>query len=133
MSTSNSAVYGELGRYPLYITRFVRISKYFINLYTTKQNNVILYHTLNCLRYNAENIQGCDNWVAKVRDMLQSTGFNDVWLYPNSVNIKIFTPIFRNRLVDLYIGTWRIDIRQRSSLSLFKELKINLEMKCHLT
>ena len=30
LSTNNHAIYGELGRYPLYITRYVRIAKYFL-------------------------------------------------------------------------------------------------------
>ena len=39
-SSSNAAIYGELGRFPLYITRYVLIVKYWINLLHTK--NIIL-------------------------------------------------------------------------------------------
>jgi hypothetical protein len=34
--------------------------------------------------------------------------------------------------VDLYLGTWRIDISQKSSLTLYKELKSNLEMSPYI-
>ena len=118
MSTANSAVYGELGRYPLYITRYLRIIKYFLKLHTTKQSNCILYSTLNNMLFDSVNITGCVNWVTKVRDLLQNAGFNDVWLFPASVNIKVFIPVFKNRLIDIYIGQWRNDINQKSSLML---------------
>ena len=39
-STCNVFVYGELGRYPLYINRFVRIIKYWSKLQTT--DNILL-------------------------------------------------------------------------------------------
>ena len=115
MSTSNSALYGELGRYPLYIVRQVRIVKYFLKLYVQKNYNCILSSTLNVLRNDAEN-KNAVNWASKVRDLLQNTGFHDVWMYPSSVNIKMFIPIFRNRLIDIYINNWRQDVCSRSCL-----------------
>ena len=39
-NTSNAGVYGELGRYPLYISRYVRILKYWFKLRNT--DNVLL-------------------------------------------------------------------------------------------
>ena len=59
--------------------------------------------------------------------MLRNAGFNDVWLYPEFVNIHVFIPVFRNRLRDMYIASWRTDIDQKSSLTLYKELKRNFE------
>ena len=132
MSTANSAVYGELGRYPLYINRYVRIIKYFIKLYTVKQTNCILYSTLCYMRNGAENIIRCNNWITKVRDLLQNTGFVDVWMYPESVNANVFIPIFKNRLIDMYIGLWLNDLNVKSSLTLYKELKHRFELSDYL-
>ena len=39
-STSNMAVYGELDRFPLYISRYVRVIKYWIKL--MKSDNVLI-------------------------------------------------------------------------------------------
>ena len=102
LSTSNSAVYGELWRYPLYINRYVRSIKYFIKLYTVKQTNSILYSTLCYMGNGAENIIRCYNWITKVRDLLQNTGFVNVWMYPESLNASVFIPIFK---IDLLIFT----------------------------
>ena len=56
------------------------------------------------MRNGAENIIRCNNWITKVRDLLQNNGFVDVWMYPESVNANVFIPIFKNRLIDMYIG-----------------------------
>jgi hypothetical protein len=43
MSTCTSALYGEFGRYPLYIVRHIRIVKYFLRIFDEKRNNCIMY------------------------------------------------------------------------------------------
>ena len=40
MNTPTTAVYGELGRYPLYISRYVRIIKYWFRLIQTDTINM---------------------------------------------------------------------------------------------
>ena len=79
--------------------------------------------------FNIENMKyRCEtrseiNWLSKIRNLLQQSGFNDVWLFPRSVNIKQFTPILRSRLIDLYINEWHRDIANRSSLVLYRHIK----------
>ena len=36
------------------------------------------------------------NWAKQVRDMLQNSGFNDVWCFPESVNATMFIPLLRH-------------------------------------
>ena len=132
MSTTSSAVYGELGRFPLYIDREIRIVKYFLKLHDEKNNNCILSSTISKLKQDAED-NNVVNWASKVRDLLQNAGFNDVWLFPSSVDINKFTVIFRTRLQDIYVNNWRQDISSRSSLLLFKEIKPIFEISEYLT
>ncbi len=40
ISTSNAAVYGDLGRYPLYINRYVRILKYWFKIIQTEKLHI---------------------------------------------------------------------------------------------
>ena len=42
MSTNSLSLYSELGRYPLFIEKNIRIVKYFLKLYGVKQHNCIL-------------------------------------------------------------------------------------------
>ena len=50
-STSNSAIYGELGRFPLHINMKVRIIKYFVKLFSEKNSNCILQTVLTEMNY----------------------------------------------------------------------------------
>ena len=61
-SISNAGVYGELGRYPLYITRHVRIIRYLCNLIRT--HTIILSTVYNDMLKDCE--LDLDNWVSRV-------------------------------------------------------------------
>jgi len=41
-TTCNAFVYGELGRYPLYVNRYVRITKYWLKVRSSE--NILLKH-----------------------------------------------------------------------------------------
>ena len=83
------------------------------------------------MRNGAENIIRCNNSITKVRDLLQNTGFVDVWMYRESVNSNECIPIFKTRLIDIYIGLWR-NLNVKSSLKLYKEFKHRFEFSYYL-
>ena len=72
------------------------------------------------------------NWSSKVRNLLQNAGFGDVWLFPDSVNFKLFIPALRTRLKDTYITQWREGMELCSSLYLFTEFKTVFERSSYL-
>ena len=74
-------------------------------------------HLFNEVLYN----QDTSNWVAKVRDMLQRSGFVDVWTYPDSVDHLKFIPVFRQRVRDQYIAQWNEKKAVSTSLQFYKE------------
>ena len=132
MSTNNLSLYGELGRFPLYIGRQIRIIKYWLNLYQTKHENCIL-RTLNAkLRHETEINSASSNWASKIKELLERSGFYDVWLYPESVNINVFLKILECRLRDNYINQWNQGLNLSESLTLYKELKQSFEMSPYL-
>ena len=123
MSTNNLSLYAELGRYPLYIGRRIRIIKYWLNLYQTKHENCIL-RTLNAkLRHEIGINPASSNWASKIKEILERSGFYDVCLYPESENIKGFLKNLECRLRDNYINEWNQGLNQSESLTLYKELK----------
>ena len=63
MNTPTTAVYGELGRYPLYSSRYVRILKYWLRLIQT--DNIIM-QTVYKISYK-DCIKGKKNWVSNVK------------------------------------------------------------------
>jgi hypothetical protein len=133
-STNTLALYSELGRFPLYIGRYKRIVKFWLKSYSLKHNNCILSTILRVQRKHSINIcnPNIKNWSSNVKDLLHISGFADVWLYPESVNLNVFMPIFERRLRDVYITKWRNGIELCSSLSLYKELKTVFVMSQYL-
>ena len=103
---------------------------YYVNNFTEEKSNFILQTVIN------ESISLNKNsnvWTNKVKALLQNTGFYDVWLFPDSVNLKRFVPLFRNRLIDMYISERFQDISIKSSLSIFKHIKSSFEWSDYLT
>ena len=122
-STNSLAMYAELGRFPLFIKRHARIIQYWLNLHHAKQRNQILQSALRNQQNTLEETPDAVNWLSKVRDLLCSTGFAEVWLFPKSVIKERFIPILKDRLKDVYIGQWYSAVEISTSLSLYREIK----------
>ena len=75
ISTNNLSLAGELGRFPLFIGRHIRIIKYWLNLHNTKNVNCIL-RTLNLnQRDEALKIRIFQIGHQKLRTLLKSVVF----------------------------------------------------------
>ena len=128
-STCNAAVYGELGRYPLYINRYVRIVKYFFNL--IRNENIILSTITNDAI--CKNNLGPSSWFLNVKNLLSIHGFAYVWDDPTAVNPKHFIPVFKQRLVDEFLQKWYEDIEKgRTFDSLYKHIKTHFTFENYL-
>ena len=112
-NSCNDAVYGELGRYPLYINRYVQIVKYWLKLINTE--NIILKHVYQ-LAY-----EGCEcgdhNWVRNVKVLLDDYGFSYIWRNPQNVHIKSFIMIFKQRVIDCFCQKWYTDVQSNNVLN----------------
>ena len=96
-TTSNGGIYGELERYPLYIKRYVRLIRYWINLLTT--DNTILAMVYKDMLEDCE--KGLYNWVTMVKNMLFESGFGNIWHNPYNINVNVICNQFKQRLIDL--------------------------------
>ena len=103
-----------------------------MKLHQTKKENCILYSVLIDQRKTIESRINVINWSSKVRNLLQNAGFGDVWLFPDSVKFKLFIPVLRTRLRDMYRKQWREGMELCSSLYLFREFKIVFERSAYL-
>ena len=133
MSTNSLSLYGELGRFPLILGRQVRIIKYWLNLHNIKNDNCI-FKTLNLEMRNEvqSDPNSTTSWTAKVKYLLEHSGFPDVWLFPESVNIKTFLPLFQSRLRDIYVTEWKQGIELSSALTLYNILKQSFDTSSYL-
>ena len=117
--TCSDGVYGELGRYPLYIQRYVRMIKYWCKLITTE--NILLKTIYNDALKDCN--KGLKNWVYNIKKLLDDFGFSNV-LHDNSlVNINLFPNIFKQRVIDTFIQEWFGSLRNSSVLDRYSLVK----------
>ena len=75
--SSNTLVYGETGRYPLFIGTYVKCIKYWIKLTRLSPSRLCRQaYELLFIQYEA----GKDNWASQVKQVLTRNGFGLVWL-----------------------------------------------------
>ena len=96
------AVYGEVGRYPLYINRSVRIIKYWCKLQSN--DNVIVSSLFTSMLNSCES--GVKNWAYNVKLLLNTYGFGYVWNNPSAFASSSFPLIFKQRVVDVFMQQW---------------------------
>lgn len=127
-STSSAGVYGELGRYPLYISRYIRIVKYWYKI--LKTDNIIIRRIYN--EVLIDDNKGITNWVSQLKDMLINYGFLNVWYFPDSVNLNSFICVFKQRLIDCFIQRWAADKEDSGVLDLYHSTKSIFEYEHYL-
>jgi hypothetical protein len=118
-NTSNVSIYGELGRYPLYINRYVRIIKFWCKLINT--DNIILRKIYELSLSDC--YKGKKNWVSNVKEMLNMYGLSEYFFENNIVDSKSFPKLFKQRIIDNYIQTWHSSLENNSVLELYKNCK----------
>ena len=97
LSTNNYALYTELGRYPLYIERHLRIIKYWFKVSRDESSNIILQSIYYQMRNYTDNERNSISWASKVKKLLERNGFAEVWQYPGSVYFKMFLSVLKTR------------------------------------
>ena len=103
----NSLVYGESGRYPLYISTYMRCIKYWLNIVRMQEDRIPLksYKMLYNVHCNNKN-----NWASSICFTLYSYGYGHVWENQGLCDIKAFLCEFKQRLIDGYLQGWNSDI-----------------------
>ena len=124
-STNNLAVCSDLGIYPLIIERKIRIVKYWLKLISNKCDNIILNTVYRIMLGDAS--KGAVNWLYKVKNLLESAGFAEIRMFPDSVIGNKFIPILRQIFMDIYIANWREGMNACSSISLFINVKYSYQ------
>jgi hypothetical protein len=98
-----------------------RIIKYWFKLLATE--NCILFHISiyeNSVRCNENKY-----WGNTVKELLCKYGFQEVWLYPHSVDVNICLPICKQRVKDCYLQEWNSDVNSMQPLLTYRAIKVN--------
>ncbi|MES9881010.1 MAG: reverse transcriptase domain-containing protein [Sedimenticola sp.] len=130
--TPNAAVYGELGRLPISILCKERVLRFWLKLVHNTNTNIsptsIMYNQqLEDVRQNP-NVK---NWANRVKSILDNLGFSNVWINQNEHHTSI--DIFKQRLRDQYIQSWRESISAMPKLEYYCQYKHVFEMEFYVT
>ena len=116
----NTILYGETGRYPLYINHKLKCIKYWFQLLHMSNERLPLqaYKMLERLSES-----GTRTWVSDVRDTLCANGFGYVWLFRNVGDVDNFCIVFKERLIDNFKQNWYQRVSSNSHLEFYSSFK----------
>lgn len=126
-STSNAAVVGKLGRYPLSLKRKERAIKYWLKVMNNNSKSIysVFIDQLQYVHINRSN-----TWARSLISSLNNLGFGDL-LY--SYNSKInYLPVLIQRLKDQYLQEWNALINNQPKLYFYRLFKNEFKFEKYL-
>jgi hypothetical protein len=118
--TPNSMVYGDLGRYPVYITSAVRCVKYWLRI-ANMTNERLPKKAYNMMCHFAN--LGKKTWAYNVKKLLFQHGFSAVWEQQNVGDMTSFINLLRQRLFDAYHQEWHDSITRSERFEFYTSFK----------
>ena len=123
-------VYGELERYPLYVSRYTRIIKFWCHIINT--DNILVNKLYSSLVDACSTGANACNWTKNVKSLLDKYGVSFVWSNPFSVNLKTFHLQLKQRVLDVFKQSWYNDIANNRVLTLYKNYKLSFDFEHYL-
>ena len=118
--TPNDMIYGDLGRYPLYIESIARCVQYWLRVLKQESTR---YSKLAYSSLLAMHDRGHKNWVTHVKSVLCECGFGLVWLYGGVTNEKIFLQEFKERLKSNFGQRWLNHLQESNNFTTYHSFK----------
>ena len=123
-NTSNEIVYGELTRFPLKLVRLIRIITYWFKIVTDK-SCLLVRNVYKLMLADLEENRNHINWASLVRTLLFNLGFGEAWFQQNVGNVNVFIRLFKQRLNDQFIQTWRMDVNAKAGCTFYRNISGN--------
>ena len=128
-STSNVAVLGDCGRYPLFISYFTKCINFWLKLLNIDNNRL----TKKCYLLSKNlDANGRQTWCSKIRLLLCRYGFNIIWQNQGVGNIRVFMSEFIQRLKDCYLQEWNDNVTNNRKLDVYRNIKITFELEPYI-
>ena len=94
--TPNTMVYGETGRYPVFVTTAIKAVKYWLRVVMMSPER----HTRKaCNMLASMDNSGKETWATWIRTFLCSHGFSHVWLYQGTGNTGRFICSLKGKII----------------------------------
>ncbi len=130
ISTPSNMVYGECGRFPLYIVSHTRCLKYWLKIICMPDHR--LPRKAYTMLVQLDNL-GKNNWASCVRTLLFSYGFGFVWLSQSIGNVNMFLKQFQIRAIDMFKQDWHSELGDSSRYDVYRQFKSLLQTEFYLS
>ena len=127
-SSSDLAIFGETGHFPLFLRQQDLLIKYWLRIIRMPNDNVIkaTYNELISLSK-----QGHDNLAQKVRSYISRYGYADDHLHKMSEELTSFEFTFCEKWYSHYIKSWSNDLSKFPKLDTYRKIKSDFRMETH--
>ena len=124
-STPSYMVYGETGRFPLYISIYCRMISYWAKLFSGPENKIV--YTMYKYLFKQYSDDSVNNpWLQCIQTIFNSCGLSYVWQNQGqNVNAKMISCIIRQNLQDQFIQQWYSDENNSSK----SQVVVKFDMK----
>ena len=126
--TPNDMVYGETGRYPLYIDAYLRCISYWLRL-VRMDSTRLPYKAYHMLLNMSKNGTRC--WVNLVQETLYRYGYGYIWENQGVQHKRWFLRVFRQRLVDCFHQGWHEHVSQSGRFSVYMTFKTSVSLESY--
>jgi hypothetical protein len=131
-STNLTALYGELGRFPLHLNRQIIMINYSRKM--LKQNDSSLIKK-TYLFLKSETDRGYtyrnNNWASHIKTLLTQIGQMYIWNEQFEIDVPFNT--MKQRLFNIYLQSWYSDVNNTSRLKYYCTFKHKFELENYLS
>jgi hypothetical protein len=126
LKTPNVMIYGDLGRFPLYVDGILSMIRYWFKIqYMTpcrlpKQAFLMWLNRISAWEGDANQRH---NWAFAVRECLDKFGFSHVWIFGGVGDQKLFLKIFKQRIIDCFQQDWFCKLNNSNRYEKYRSFK----------
>ena len=124
--TPNDIIYGETGRYPIYINAYLQCLKFWLKLLCMNESRLPrkAYKVLYVL-----DERGKITWATSIKTFLSCHGFREVWENQGVGNVNVFLRSCKQRLIDSRWQDWNSHLYSSDRFSLYRLFKTNVKIE----
>jgi hypothetical protein len=128
--TPNDLVYGEFGRFPIYLNSYVRCIRYWLKL--TRMDDSRLPRKAYKMLFNLDS-RGKSTWATNIRVCLCKYGFQYVWINQGVACVNTFLACFKQRIIDCRWQEWDNHIQTSDRFALYRTFKTTNLVETYLS
>ncbi|XP_025113041.1 uncharacterized protein LOC112575401 [Pomacea canaliculata] len=130
LHSSNLVVYGETGRYPLYIDTYMKCIKFWLRILKLPITRLCkqAYEMLH-----QQHESGKLNWISNIKKVLSENGFEIVWVIQGVGDEDMFLSEFKDRIICSFKQNRHGNMEKGTKYEWFLSFKNNLQPEKYLS